>query len=71
MVLRERDQSMPVCPPEVARPVVHQAAPTLEEITPRVGRLGGVLYRMGGRGLDYLAGCARPLLRVVFQGLIG
>ena len=48
------------CPPEVGRPVVHQAAPTLEEITAGVGRLGGVLYRMGERGLDHFAGCARP-----------
>ena len=59
-MLRERDQFVAVCPPEVARPVVHQAAPTLEEITARVGRLGGVLYRVGERGLDYLAGHARP-----------
>ena len=43
--------------PEVGGPVVHQAAPTLEEITARVGRLGGVL-RMG-RGLDHLRGLYR------------
>ena len=48
------------CPTEVARPLVHQAAPTLEEITACVGRLGGVLYRMGERGLDHFAGCVRP-----------
>ena len=41
-------------------PVVHQAAPTLEEIAAGVGRLGGILYRMGERGLDHLAGCVRP-----------
>ena len=49
------------------RPVVHQAAPTLEEITARVGRLGGVLYRMGERGLDHLAGYARPTVRQGFE----
>ena len=38
---------LPVCSTEVLRPVVHQAAPRLEEITARVGRLGGVLYCMG------------------------
>ena len=43
-------------PTEVGRPVVHQAAPTLEEITAGVGRLGGVLYRMGERGLGHFAG---------------
>ena len=47
-------------PTKVARPVVHQAALTLEEITARVGRRGGVLYRMGECGLDHFAGCARP-----------
>ena len=30
------------------------------EITARVGRLGGVLYRMGECGLDHFAGCVRP-----------
>ena len=45
---------LPVCPTEVGCPVVHQAAPPLEEITAGVGRLGGVLYRMGERGLDHL-----------------
>ena len=45
---------------EVRRPVVHQAAPTLEEITAGVGRLGGVLYRMGEGGLDHFAGGIRP-----------
>ena len=43
---------LPVCPTEVGGPVVHQAAPALEEITARVGRLGGVLYRMGECGFD-------------------
>ena len=47
---------MPAFPHEVGGPVVHQAAPALEEITARVGRLRGVLYRMGERGLDHLAG---------------
>ena len=42
--------------------VVHQAPPTLEEIAARIGRLRGVLYRMGERSLDHLAGCARPFL---------
>ena len=42
------------------RPVVHQAPPTLEEIAARIGRLRGVLYRMGERGLDHFAGCACP-----------
>ena len=41
-------------------PVVHQAVPTLEEITAGVGRLRRVTHRMGERGLDHLAGCARP-----------
>ena len=47
-------------PHEVGGPLVHQAAPTLEEITAGVGRLGGVLYRMGECGLDHFAGCVRP-----------
>ena len=47
-------------PVEISGPVVHQAAPALEEITACVGRLCGVLYRMGERGFDHLAGCARP-----------
>ena len=34
--------------------------PALEEITAGVGRLGGVLYRMGECGLDHFAGCVRP-----------
>ena len=51
---------LPVLPIQVGRPVVHQAAPTLEEITACVGRLGGVLYRVGERGLDHFAGCVRP-----------
>ena len=46
---------LPVLPIQVGRPVVHQQPPTLEEITARVGRLGGVLYRMGERGLDHFA----------------
>ena len=54
---------LPVCSTDVLRPVVHQAAPTLDEITTRVGRRGGVLYCMGERGLDHLAGCARPFHR--------
>ena len=45
---------------DVVRPLVHQPPPTLEEITAGVGRLGGVLYRMGECGLDHFAGCARP-----------
>ena len=51
---------LPVCSTDVIRSVVYQAAPALDEITMRVGRLGGVLYRMGEGGLDHLAGCARP-----------
>ena len=51
---------LPVCRTNVGGSVVHQAAPTLEEITARVGRRGGVLYRMGERGLDHFAGCACP-----------
>ena len=47
-------------PVQIVRPVVHQAAPTLEQITAGVGRLGGVLYRMGECGLDHFAGCVRP-----------
>ena len=38
---------LPVCSTEVGGPVVHQTAPTLKEITARVGRLGGVLYLCG------------------------
>ena len=49
----------PVLPIQVGRTVVHQAAPTLEEITACVGRLGGILYRVGERGLDHFAGCVR------------
>ena len=45
---------MSACLTEISRPVVHQAAPTLEKIAARVGRLGGVLYRMGECGLDHL-----------------
>ena len=45
---------------DVVRPVVHQAASTVEEITAGVGRLGGVVYRMGECGLDHFAGCVRP-----------
>ena len=47
-------------PFEVGRPIVHQAAPTLEEITARISCLGGVLDRRGERGLDHFAGCTRP-----------
>ena len=52
--------NLPALPIKVGGPVVHETAPTLEEITARVGRLGGVLYRMGECGLDHFAGCARP-----------
>ena len=45
---------------EIGRPLVHQAAATFKEITAGVGRLGGVLYRMGERGLDHFAGCVCP-----------
>ena len=47
---------------QVRRPVVHQAAPTLEEITAGVGRLGGVLYRMGERVWCEKAAEARSVL---------
>ena len=47
------------------RPLVHQAAPTLEEITARIGRRCRVLYRVGERGLGHLAVYACP-----FRGLI-
>ena len=47
---------LPVCSTEIGGQVVHEAAPTLEEITAGVGRLGGVLYRMGECGLDHFAG---------------
>ena len=49
---------LPAWPAAVGRPLVHQAAPTLEGITARVGRLDGVLYRMGERGpsMDAAAG---------------
>ena len=46
----------PAARAEIGCPFVHQAAPPLEEITARVGRLGGVLYRMGECGLDHFAG---------------
>ena len=49
-----------VCSTEVGGLLVHQVAATFKEITAGVGRLGGVLYRMGECGLDYFAGCARP-----------
>ena len=66
---------LPVCPAEVGCPAVHQAAPTLEEITAGVGRLGGVLYRIGECGLDRFSGYARPFrgpvpeARLVLVGL--
>ena len=50
----------PAFPTKVGRPVVYQMPPTLEEVTAGVGRLGGVVYRMGERGLDHFAGCVRP-----------
>ena len=43
---------LPVYSTEVGGPVVHQTAPTLEEITARIRCLGGVAYRMGERGFD-------------------
>ena len=52
-------------PVEIRGPVVHQAAPALQEITARVGRLRRILYRVGERGLDHLAGCAG-----LFRGLV-
>ena len=45
---------VPAFPTEVGSPVVHQASPALEEITARIGRLGGVAYRMGERRFDHL-----------------
>ena len=54
-----------MCSTEVGRPLVHQAAPTLEEITARVGRFGGVLSRMGERGFDHLTRRIRLLRRPV------
>ena len=50
----------PAARAEIGGPVVHQAPPPLEEITAGVGRLGGVVYRMGECGLDHFAGCVRP-----------
>ena len=50
-----------VCSTEIGCPLVHQAAPTLEEITAGVGRLCRVAHRMGERGFDHLAGCIRLL----------
>ena len=49
----------PRLPVEIGRPVIDQPPPTLEEITARGGRRGGVLYRMGERGIDHFAACAR------------
>ena len=40
---------------EVGCPLVHQAPPTLEEITARVGYLCRVAHRMGERGFDHLS----------------
>ena len=45
---------VPALPTEIGRPVVHQAAPTFEEITAGVGRLCRVAHRMGERGFDHL-----------------
>ena len=53
------------CPPEIGGPVVHQAAPTLEEITAGVGRLCRVAHRMGERGFDHLTRRIRLLRRPV------
>ena len=47
------------------RPIVHQAASALEEITPRIGRLRWVAHRMGERGLDHFAGCVCTLRRAI------
>ena len=53
------------CPIEIGGPVVHQAAPTLEEITARISCLCRVAYRMGERGLDHLTRRIRLLSRPV------
>ena len=62
---------LPVYLTEVDCPVVDQAAPTLEEITAGVGRLGGVLYRVGERGLDHRCelGLFRTSHTIIASGL--
>ena len=49
----------PAARAEISRPVVHEAAPTLEEITAGVGRLGGALVR--GCGQAYALQTGEPV----------
>ena len=59
--LAAKRDDLPPLAGQAGCPVVHQAAPTLEEITAGVGGLGGVLYRMGECGLGHFAGCIHLL----------
>ena len=53
--------SLPAPPVQVAHPVVHQPAPPLEQVRPRVGRLGLVAHHVRQRGLDHLPRVVRTL----------
>ena len=52
-------------PVHVAHPVVHQRATQLEQLRPRVGRLGRVRHDVGKRRLDGLPTVVRTLRRPV------
>ena len=54
-----------MCSTEIGGPLVHQAAPALEEITAGVGRLCRVADRMGERRFDHLTRRVRLLRRPV------
>ena len=57
-----------MCSNEIGGPLVHQAAPTLEQVRPRVGRFDLVLHRVRERRLDDLAWVIRFLRRPVSKG---